>query len=143
MFSKIDVERGVVTDYPPDAFTLVSPDNLDFVHTHAGVYWEAAVELAWHYTAGSAGRPTRLIDTSSPSSRTEAETTRDSKTRFFFIMYTYATSIASPTNQIQALLHKQCFMLSLDAKALPTFHCSFLDCDKGRGLEWGYREWYM
>ena len=40
MFSKIDVERGVVTDYPPDAFTLVSPDNLDFVHTHAGVYCE-------------------------------------------------------------------------------------------------------
>ena len=23
-------------------------------------------------------------------------------------------------------------MLSLDAKALPTFHCSFLDCDKQR-----------
>ena len=139
--------RGVVTDYLPDAFTLVSPDNLDFVHTHAGVYWEAAVELAWHYTAGSAGRPTRLIDTSSPSSRTEAETTRDSKTCFFFIMYTYATFIASPTNQIQALLHKQCFMLSLDAMQGPA-HFSlqpFLDCDKGRarGLEWGYREWYM
>ena len=30
----------VITDYTPDAFALVSPDNLDFVHTHAGVYCE-------------------------------------------------------------------------------------------------------
>ena len=79
IFSKRNVERGVITDYPQDAFTLVSPDNLDFVHSYAGVYCEKQ-QLSWHGTTVQVvqARPSRLIDTSSPSSQTEAEITTNS-----------------------------------------------------------------
>ena len=66
--------------------------------------------------------------TSTFCSRTEAETTRDSKTCFFFFffMYMHLCNIYCFTYKPNSSTATR-FMLSLDAKALPTFHCSFLN----------------
>ena len=46
---KRTIERGVMKDYPQDAFTIVSADNLDFVHSHARVYC-GKQQSSWHGT---------------------------------------------------------------------------------------------
>lgn len=41
-------EEGPMSGYPEKAFTVVSTDNLDYVHSYAqvAILWETAVKLA-------------------------------------------------------------------------------------------------
>jgi len=45
-----------MSGYPQDAFTLVSADNLDFVHGHARVYC-GKQQRSWHGTTVQVVQP--------------------------------------------------------------------------------------
>ena len=77
-------EEGVMSLYPQNAFTVVSADNLDFVHSHARVYC-GKQQSSWHGTTVQVvqPKPLTLLDTSQnitdtnrvPISVTQAEAT--------------------------------------------------------------------
>ena len=72
-----------MSDYPQDAFTLVSIDNLDFIHGHARVYC-GKQQLSWHGTTVQIvqPQPTHLTDPSivTIATRTNTEATANSDT---------------------------------------------------------------
>ena len=107
---KRSVERGVIKDSPQDAFTLVSADNLDFVHSHARVYC-GKQQSSWHGTTVQVVQlqPTRLVDTCSPSRLTEshAETTTNSET-----CEPHSSASAPIETRLSKRLHSSCSPLS-------------------------------
>ena len=77
------LKHGVMSDYPQDAFTVVSVDNLDFIHGHARVYC-GKQQLSWHGTTVQIvqPQPTHLTDLSTVviATGTTAEDTANSAT---------------------------------------------------------------
>ena len=89
-----------MTGYPQNAFTLVSVDNLDYIHSYARVYC-GKQQSSWHGTTMQIvqPQPTGLVDTCILSRETEthAEITVDSDT----CLHHEPNSPAPATNEIR------------------------------------------